>query len=85
MRPDKLTLGGEMQKIRCCFKRKIANATPQLIAAGRAGGTQMTIRFKNRSMNVLASMPLRMKLPIRQINPMIAMQAIKRTNFIASA
>lgn len=83
--PDKLTLGGEMQKILCFFSLNIAKATPQLIAAGKAGGTQMTIKFRNLSINVEDGIPNLMKAGSKQTKPRIAMQAISKTNFIASS
>jgi len=55
------------------------------MAAGRAGGTQITIRFKNLSMKVVGSMPILMNELSKQMKPKTAMQAIKRTNFIASS
>jgi len=85
IRPERFTLGGEMQKIRCFLRRKMANATPQLIAAGRAGGTQMTIKFRKRSIKVVDEIPREMNEFRRQINPSTAMQAIRSTNLIASA
>jgi len=63
----------------------MANATPQLIAAGRAGGTQMTIKFRKRSIKVADEIPCEMNEFKRQINPSTAMQAIRSTNLIASA
>lgn len=66
--PDKFTLGGEIQKILCFLSLKIAKATPQLIAAGKAGGTQMTIRFRNLSMNVEDAIPNLKKLEVNKRN-----------------
>lgn len=83
--PDKLTLGGEIQKIFCFFSLKIAKATPQLIAAGKAGGTQMTIKFKNLSINVEDGIPNLINAGSKQTKPRIAMQAINNTNFMASS
>ncbi len=74
-----------MQKILWFFRRKIAKATPQLIAAGSAGGTQITIKFKKRSIKVADSIPIEMKLLRRRTKPSTAIQAMSSTNFIASA
>jgi hypothetical protein len=55
------------------------------MAAGNAGGTQITIKFKKRSIKVVDSIPIAMKLLKSRTKPSTAMQAISKTNFMASA
>jgi hypothetical protein len=83
--PATFTLGGEMQKILLFLRRCIAKTIPQLIAAGRAGGTAITIRLSDLSIKVRASSPLITKIGQIQINPRTAMLAIIATNFIPSS
>lgn len=78
--PERLTLGGEMQKILEFLSLKMANATPTPIAAGRAGGTQITIKLRNLSINVLEGVPILIKAGKTHMKPMIAMQSISSTN-----
>jgi len=63
----------------------MAKTIPQLIAAGRAGGTAITIRFKDLSINVLTSSWFITKIGHIQQNPKTAILAIIATNFIPSS
>jgi hypothetical protein len=50
IRPATLILKGEMQKMLQFLSLPIANSVPHVIAAGRAGGIVMVMRFKDLSM-----------------------------------
>jgi|LauGreDrversion4_2_1035121.scaffolds.fasta_scaffold32407_4 hypothetical protein len=47
--PATLTLGGEIQKILFFFNLEMANTVPAVMAAGRAGGTEIVIKFRHLS------------------------------------
>lgn len=47
--PAILTLSGAIQKTSCFRSLCTANMIPQLIAAGKAGGTQITIKLPSLS------------------------------------
>lgn len=63
----------------------MAKTIPQLIAAGRAGGTAITIKFNDRSIKVFGSAPLIIKTGIIQKKPKTAIHAKIATNFIPSS
>jgi len=83
--PAKFTLGGDIQNILLCLSRYIAKTIPQLIAAGRAGGTAITIKFNDRSIKVRGSAPFMIKTGIMQKKPKTAMHAKIATNFMPSS
>jgi hypothetical protein len=58
--------------------------TPQLIAAGSAGGTVITSKFKDLSINTAVGEWLMISTGKIARNPMIAIIAIIKTNFIPS-
>jgi len=83
--PAKLTRGGDIQNILLFLSRYIAKTIPQLIAAGRAGGTAITIKFNDRSMKVRGSDPLITNTGQMQIKPKTAIHARIATNFMPSS
>ena len=75
-RPAMFTLGGAMQNIFDFFKREIATTVPTIIADGRAGGTVVTIKFKELSTNALGGSSISMLGLIEMMKPMMARKAI---------
>jgi hypothetical protein len=74
-----------MQNILQLFSRWMANTMPQLIAAGSAGGTAITIRLSDLSMKVLTSDLFIMSIGQIAQKPSTAIIAIIATNFIPSS
>jgi hypothetical protein len=62
----------------------IAKIIPQLIAAGNAGGTAITIRFKDLSIKVAGSDLFLIREGIIAKKPTTAIKAMIKTNFIPS-
>lgn len=84
MRPATLTRVGEMQKILHFLNLYIENTTPHVIAAGRAGGTQIVSKSSDRSINTgIVECDLSIKGTLIK-NPTIAMMAIIATNLYPS-
>ena len=84
IRPAILTLGGEIQKIFYFFNLWIAKTIPQLIAAGKAGGTAITTKFSDRSIKVDTDASYINKIGKIAMNPITAIKAIMATNFMPS-
>jgi hypothetical protein len=74
-----------MQKILQFFSLWMAKTIPQLIAAGKAGGTAITIRFSDLSMKVLTSDLFIIKIGQIAQKPSTAIMAMIATNFIPSS
>jgi hypothetical protein len=62
----------------------MANTIPQLIAAGKAGGTAITIKLSDLSISVETEAPCINKIGKIAMKPTTAMSAIIATNFIPS-
>ena len=84
-RPAILTLGGEIQNIFWLLSLRIAKIIPHDMAAGSAGGTAITMRFKERSISVETDASYRSKMGKIAIKPTTAMRAIIATNFMPSS
>ena len=82
--PVTFTRGGEIQNILLRLSLAIAKAAPAVMAAGRAGGTVIVIRSRERSM---ISSKLRFYLSIRgrvAMKPAMAIKPMKKMNFSES-
>lgn len=84
-RPARFTLGGEIQKILALRSRDIAKTVPQVMAAGKAGGTVIVIRSNDLSIRVAASLPYLSMIGTVARKPRIANTAMMATNFIPSS
>jgi hypothetical protein len=73
-----------MQKIFYFFNLWIAKTIPQLIAAGRAGGTAITTKFSERSTRVDTEASYISKIGKIAMKPTTAIKAIMATNFMPS-
>jgi hypothetical protein len=74
-----------MQNILQLFNLCIANTMPQLIAAGNAGGTAITIKLSDLSIKVLTSDLFIISIGQIAQKPSTAIMAIIATNFIPSS
>jgi len=62
----------------------MAKTTPQVIAAGKAGGTVIVIRFSELSIKLAVDVPFLIMIGSVQQNPKIDSKAIIATNFMES-